>query len=261
MRRFASYYFILVLVFWVPESLGEVSDRAAELTLGYSDTEAPPYQIRHDAPLPGIAFELIQRAADELNLKLRFAPLPNRRVLEKMKEGQIDGAFMYSFKPERQESGVYPWANGAPDSPRRITTLSYSLYKRPETQLSWDGKSLTGTHLIVGANSGYSVAGDLSKMGIKVQEVKTTEQNFEMLFLGRLSAVAHQDLVADSYLASVSKRTSFVKLTPPLSTKDYFLMLSHSFVQRYPAQSEEIWNKIGEIRDALTLEVLPKYAR
>ena len=27
-----------------------------------------------------------------------------------------------------------------PDSPRRITTLSYSLYKRPETQLSWDGK-------------------------------------------------------------------------------------------------------------------------
>ena len=82
-----------------------------------------------------------------------------------------------------------------------------------------------------------------------------------MLFLGRLSAVAHQDLVADSYLASVSKRTSFVKLTSPAQHQGLLFDVESFFVQRYPAQSEEIWNKIGEIRDALTLEALPKHAR
>ncbi len=235
------------------------SAEAPLVRLGYSDAPAPPYQIDHRKPAPGIAFEIIQHAASALGLSVEFLSLPNRRVQELLKAGEINGAFMFSFKAERQASAVYPWNGNQPDRTRRIAVLSYYLYKRVGADLLWDGSTLRGSDRYIGANSGYSVVGDLAKLGIAAQEARTTEQNFSKMVLGRLDAFAHQDLVADQYISTRNLAGKIEKLTPPLSTKDYFLVFSHQFVKAHPEIAELLWQKIGEIRDSVTQNVIGKY--
>jgi polar amino acid transport system substrate-binding protein len=76
--------------------------------------------------------------------------------------------------------------------------------------------------------------------------------------LGRIAAVAHQGLVADLYLESTGMQ-QIEKIYPPLSTKNYFLMLSHGFVAEHPELAYRLWTRISEIRDSKTREVLPQY--
>ncbi len=44
-----------------------------------------------------------------------------------------------------------------------------------------------------------------------------------------------------------------------IKTKSYFLMLGHKFVVEHPLIAEKLWNRIGEIRDKKTIEILHKY--
>lgn len=238
--------------------IGSAHAESITLRLGYSDAEAPPYQIRHDAEPSGVAMDIIRQAATDIGIHLEFQRTPNRRVLENLKLGEIDGAFMFSFNSERLHNGQYPMKDGKLDEEKRIAVLSYFLYRRRGADLHWDGHSLSGTALYIGANNGYSIVNDLRKMGVAVEEARTTEQNFSKLKLGRIAAVAHQDLVADPYLQSTDMR-QVEKLYPPLSTKSYFLMLSHSFVARHPELADRLWTRIGQIRDSKTQEVLPQY--
>lgn len=236
-----------------------ISAETLILRLGYSDIEAPPYQIRHDQIPPGIAFDIISQASHDIDVELNFFSLPNRRVQESLKLGEIDGAFMFSFKKDRKENGQYPMIDGELDSSKRIAVLSYYLYRRKGSDLSWDTKKITGTITAVGANSGYSIVDDLKKMGIPVQEAKSTEQNFSKLLMQRIDAVAHQDLVADGYIDFAGIGSTIEKLNPALSTKDYFLMFSHQFMDKHNDIAQKMWSRISEIREAKTQEVLYLY--
>lgn len=228
------------------------------MRLGYSDAEAPPYLIRHDTQPSGVAMDIIRQAATDIGINLEFLRMPNRRVMENLKLGEIDGAFMFSFNTERMHNGRYPMKDGELDEEKRIAVLSYFLYRRKGADLHWDGHRLSGTDLFIGANNGYSIANDLRKMGVAVEEARTTEQNFSKLKLGRITAVAHQDLVADLYLEATGMQ-QVEKIYPPLSTKRYFLMLSHGFVAEHPELADRLWTRIGEIRDSTTRQVLPQY--
>ncbi len=110
----------------------------------------------------------------------------------------------------------------------------------------------------IGANAGYSIVSDLRRRGIEVVEVKTTEQNFMKLQLGRIAGYAQQDITADLIVES-GQYEEIVKLPIPLATKDYFLMFSHQFMEQHPDIAEQFWTKIGELRDFVTKEVSPKY--
>ncbi|MBF0228050.1 MAG: transporter substrate-binding domain-containing protein [Desulfamplus sp.] len=238
-----------------------------QIRLGYSDEEAFPFQIRHDANPPGIAMEIINQVAKDIGIEIIYLQLPNKRVLRSLLKGDvIDGAFMYSFKTERETNGKYPMKDGKLDEEKRLTTLTYYIYKLKKSLLKWDGNKFSGVefndmNMRIGANMGYSIVGDLQKMGIEVDEgAKKTDQNFKKLLNGRIVGYAHQDLVADNYLKT--NRINVVeKISIPLSTKPYFLMFSHQFIKQNPQMAEKIWTRIAEIRDTVTKEVVHKYSK
>jgi len=235
------------------------------LRLGYSDSEAYPYQIAHEKNPPGIAFEIISEAAGNTGIKVIFIALPNKRVQASLKEGNIiDGAFMFSYSRERTLNGVYPEIKGTPDGRRRIATLRYYIYRKKGSPLNWDGNSFSGIDKSdirnsIGANTGYSVVLDLKKMGVHVDDgSRTTEQNFLKLQSGRISGFAHQDLVADNYLL-LHKITDIEKLPKPFIQKHYFLMISRQYYSKNRETAERLWNEIAQIRDRKTAEIMHKY--
>lgn len=238
------------------------SVRAAPvIRLGFSDVETYPYQMGNGLNLaepPGLAVELIRQVALELKIQLVFQRLPNRRVMVALKNGEIDGAFIFSHNPEREQFSRYPMQQGKLDSSRRIARLAYYFYTLPGSKLQWDGTKLTGLQGTIGANTGYSIVADLSKMAIPVEEAKNTEQNFEKLRIGRLAAVAAQEDMTDPYLSKLAN-LKVEKLPRPIVAKDYFLVFSHRFSDKNSTLVEKFWDRLGEIREQKSQELLLKY--
>ena len=238
---------------------------AAEvLRVAYEDKALPPYYLGNsfqiDPVNPGVSVELMHMAAAQLGLEIQAVRMPWVRCLISLQKGEVDAIFNASFKEDRQENGVYPMAGGKPDSTRRIATVAYSLYSPTTSPLTWDGKAVSGLSGFVGVPAGYSIADDLTKMGIKVEEAPDTISNFKKVSAGRIAAVATLDTTGDTLLAT-GQFPQLRKLQPPLVAKDYFVMFSHQYFDSHRAMAEKLWQKVGELRETKGPQLHAKYAQ
>jgi polar amino acid transport system substrate-binding protein len=227
------------------------------VTFAYADVESFPYQVGNGTEIsdpPGIALDIISYAAKELGYTVNFIRLPNRRVLSDLQAGLIDGAFCFSFREDRMEIGAYPMRDDKVNSDYRITTFTYSLYRRKGSNIDWDGNKFINLVGSIGANAGYSIVGDLKKMGIDVDDgARTIEQNLDKLKNGRILGYAAQDITTDFHVES-GKYGEVEKLPIHLVEKDYFLLFSHQFMGKNPIESENLWKKIQQVREKVTKE-------
>lgn len=250
----------LIILIILHTSIAYCSD--ITLLLSYPDVDASPYQVGDNdsiADPPGIAVEIIASAIKEVNLKVKFWRLPNKRIKKYLKNGEIDGAFLLSYKNERKDLGVYPMKDGRLDSARRVATVSYSLYKRKGDGLQWDGQNISGIgNRKITANKNYSIVKDLKKLGVEVEEVYSTKRNFVLLMKGRVAGAAVHGVTGDAII-SKEDYSEIEKIRTPLSVKDYFLMFSHQFTTKHSDIAEKIWTKIGEIRESKTKKIASKY--
>lgn len=237
--------------------------QAAEvLRAAYEDKALPPYYMDDstvvDAERPGVSIELVREAAKEAGIEVEFVRMPWVRCLKSLQKGDIDITFNASFKEERQENGVYPTVNGKPDPARRITALTYALYRLKDSPVSWNGKILAGLDGPVGVQSGYSIIEDLARMGIKTEEAQASITNFKKLSSKRIPAVAALQENGDAELAS-GEFPNVEKVSPPLVTKDYFVMFSHQFYNAKRPVAERFWAKLAEVRDRELGRLYAKY--
>lgn len=232
-----------------------------EINLVFADIESYPIQMGFGRELsdpPGLAVELIQKAAEELNIKVNITRIANKRIIKELEFGRVDGAFCFSYKKSREDAATYPFLDNKLDSSRRITSISYYLYTLNNSPLTWDGTTFTNLKGSLGGNSGYSIVKDLRDKGIEIEEAISIVQNLKKLKTGRIIGFAGQDITTDQYLIK-SEYADIIKHPIPLVTKDYFLIFSHQFVEDNPILSEKLWNKIGELRDRVLEEEAYKY--
>lgn len=233
------------------------------LRLGYSDVENFPYQMGNGeqvAPAPGVAVELIREAAAAADVKLVFVRMPAQRLLLEMQAGRLDGAFIFSYREERLQYGVYPLHQGKPDRQRRIASNNYSFYKLAGSDVAWDGTQLANARAPVGINFSFSIGDDLKKMNLAVDDGgRGTEQNFAKLKLGRISAYATLEDSADAYLRRHNV-TGVVKMEPPIVVRDYYLMFSKQYAEANKARAELLWTRLGEVRTRRAAALYEKYA-
>ncbi len=257
------YQFIIISFVMMTFSSLSYAGNPIELTLGYQINESFPYQMGYGSQIanpPGIAVDILKAAAEKVGVDIKIVRYPNKRVQLYLSKGEIDGAFMYSFQEKRMVNGRYPRKDGKVDSDRRITNVSYSLYTLKGGSLRWDGKKISGLTGRIGAGRGYSIVGDLQKMGVKVDEVNSERKAFAILILNRIAAVAAQGTTADPLIKEKGYST-IEKLEPPLKSKPYFLMLNHQFVGNHPDVAERLWNAIGQVREQVVQDVSGKYLK
>ncbi|MBI5165248.1 MAG: transporter substrate-binding domain-containing protein [Magnetospirillum sp.] len=236
---------------------------AESMRIAFEDAELPPFYLGSTAEIdpvkPGISVELVKMAAAQLGIDIKLTRMPWVRCQAALKQGQVDAIFQGSYREERREIGVYPMAGDKPDHARRIATVSYSLFRQKGNKVSWDGKMVSDLNGPVGVPNGYSIGGDLKDKGIAVELAQNSRINFTKLSLGRVGAVATLDVTGEDLLASGAFPT-LEKLSPPLVTKDYFVMVSHRFYGEKPEVAEKLWAKIAQLREAKGAELNRKYA-
>ncbi|WP_287226128.1 MULTISPECIES: transporter substrate-binding domain-containing protein [Vibrio] len=231
------------------------------LKLAYSDVESYPFQMGNGTDVadpPGIALDVINRVAEQLELDVKYVRLPGKRVLQDISNGDVDGGFIFSYNTQRAQYAHYPMNGDKPDGSKRIATIGYYFYTLQDHMFNWDGKSLADPDQKVGAHLGFSIVRELKKKQLKVFEVKTTAQLFNMLQLKRLSAIAVQDTMAKQFL-SKQKNSDVKQVQPAIATKDYYLVLSHKFVETNPELAQKIWQAIEELREDVFSQHQDKY--
>lgn len=234
----------------------------------YENREQPPYYLGNSDEIPmnpGVAVEMIQSLEDKIsNFRINLTRAPWKRCKNNLENGSTDGIFNASFKKKRLKIGLYPWKNGKVDPSRRITKLSYSLYRLKNSKFSWNGKGFSSLKGAIAAPAGFSIVDDLrTKHNASVEEAPATKNTFLMLVNKRVEAAAVQTVTGDFLLASNQNnfKKSIVKNPIPLVNKDYYLMISKQFQKKHPKLTEEIWNKIEEIRQNKLEKLMIKYSK
>jgi polar amino acid transport system substrate-binding protein len=245
-------------------SFSFLSHAETVFTVAYEDKVQFPYYMGNTSKVltekPGAAVELIQLIESKIpGVKVVLKRCPWKRCLKDMEKGIVDGAFNASFKEKRLKFGAYPWKADSVDSDRRLTTIAYYFYKKKGTDFVWDGKSISGNKGKIGAPAGYSIVGDLKKMGAKVSEAASSEKNLKKLLSGRVSAVALQEVTGDYYIKKDAQFSDIEKVEPALKTKPYYLMISNQFKNNNPDMAEKIWNAVGELREEKLNSLTDKY--
>lgn len=228
---------------------------ACTLSIVYSNQPSLPYLAASapDAPLPGLAVDIVRAALAANGCSASFARRPGKRVLAEMGAGMHAAALMLSYSPERGRAMVFPLASGELDARRRLARMTYYLYRPASSSIGWDGAVLFDVHGPVGINAGFSVGADLRPLGVRVEEASTTRQNLEKLQMGRLAAYAMHSDAVDPLLAAGLVR-GIEKLPVPLSTRDYYLAFSTGFYKNNPALAEQIWDSVAALREKLQQE-------
>ncbi|MFC4161188.1 substrate-binding periplasmic protein [Chitinimonas lacunae] len=229
-------------------SLVNAADKPASVKFCHENNESYPWLV---ADRPGLNLIMMKQVEKQLGTKVELAALPWKRCLDELKNGTVDGAFKSSFKADRLEFGLYPMQGDKPDTSKRMLDESYTLYKLKGSKLDWDGKTLKADGS-VGAQLGFSVVEQLKGMGVKVDDgARSADDNLKKLLAGRVSAVALQTQEADNTIAgSTEFRDKVEKVSPPLSEKPYFLMLSKQFVAKHPDFARQVWDTVAQVRES-----------
>ena len=227
------------------------------LRLVYETTPNPPRHLGEGTAIdwdrPGLTLEMLKRVGARLEVTVEFKRVPWKRGLLMLETGEADGIFHASYVPERESIGVYPkTADGRPDDNRAIFHQSYALFVTAGSTVTWDGTAIGGLGgRPVGATAGYSVVGDLERLGVPVEVGRIPSLNLFKLVEGRIAAYAELETLAEASIRRDADRFgTVVKLAPPLVTKPYYLMLSTPFVARDRALAEAIWDAVAEVRES-----------
>ena len=232
-------------------------------TVSFEDKAQFPYYMGDSSTVlankPGATVELIKLLESKIpGLKVVFQRCPVKRCLNDIETGAVDALFNLSFKESRLKIAAYPWKNGSVDTDRKLTTINYSFYKKKGTDFNWDGKNVSGTVKTIGAPAGYSIVGDLKKIGLTVSEATSTERNMKKLAAGRVSAVTTLDNKGDIAIKKPNF-SNIEKVQPPFKAKPYYLVISNQFKDKNSAMAEKIWTTLAELRAQEFDKIAEKY--
>ncbi len=258
MKLLISFFISLILA---TTALGQTPFRFA-----FEAQELFPYYLGDNIvkeTKPGATIELMQRLENYVDVEVSFSRLSWKRALLALKAGRVDG-IVASYKPERTTYGEFPVKDGTTDQEKRLDQSSYFLYVMKNSGISWNPETIKfkGVNKGIGTPVGYSIVGLLEKAGVRVDEYGNSRENLVKLAAGRLDGAALIEFDADHILMhEKSKFPDVEKLSPALSSKPYYLMLSSQFVKSHPALSKKIWDACEELRKSHRQKILQRYLR
>jgi polar amino acid transport system substrate-binding protein len=222
-----------------------------KITLCHSHEESYPWLLNGK---PGYSVLMMQAVEKQLGVAIKLVAVPWKQCMADVKSGAVDGAINASHAADRAEFAAYPTKlDGEPDASKRMYRATYALYRMKGGAVGFDGHKLSGADgVTLGAPTGYSVVGQLSKLGAKVDDsANATGEIFKRLAAGRYAAVALQTTEADDTLHEVADlRAKVERVNPPLAEKPYYTIFSKSFYGKYTATAKELWKLEGKTRDS-----------
>ena len=236
------------------------------IKVSYEDKQTYPFTIGTgtiiDKEKPGVTIEVLRTLEKKLNVKFYFKREQGIRGQKSLKTNKTDMLLFASYKKEREEMGVYPKnSNNKIDTRLKAMDLSYVLYTLKDSGLSWDGEKFINLKGKIGATKGYSIIPFLKEKGVTVSENTSNLGDPRKLIAKRIQGFANQESKIDPYLRQhPSYGAKIKKISPPLKTKPYYILFSHSFYKKYPKLAKKIWKLTADhMNNPGYLPIIKKY--
>jgi len=200
---------------------------------------------------PGYVQIMMGEVEKVVGLPIKVTPMPWKDCLAGVKAGTIDGAVSASHNKERAEYADYPVTlSGDVDATRRMYRTSYFFYKGKGKALGWDGKVLKADGLL-GAQSGFSVVGQLKELGAKVEDsTPTADEVLKRVAAGKYLAGVVQVNEGDATLAdNAALKEALEKVQPALVEKPYYTIFSKAYTAKNAQTARAVWNAILKVRN------------
>lgn len=235
--------------------------RAEELRLTYLDQDVRPYVMGDGTEIPtlaGMSIDLVRRAVSRIGGTLRLSRFPSRRQIEEIRAGHHDGVIGYRYATDRAAELVYPMRGGAPDEARMVNRMAYSVYRRKDDVVGWDGKRFSNLKGPVAVSASTLIFNALKSQGVDMVRVENNTQIFNMLSVYRIDAAVALDLIGDRLLRD-QPMLPIEKLTPPLLVEEFYVPVSKRYYAANRDFTERFWQVMGELRDETYRELAPSY--
>lgn len=220
------------------------ADKPTALKVCMIDVEVPPWVVNEGE---GLAHVFIRDVMKRVGVVVSFERMPARRCYVEIQKGESDIA-LGSYMPER---GAFPMAGDQPDAKRRITTLSYSLYRAKGSAVAFDGKTISGLSMPVAVPQGGSIAELFKQMNVPIDDsARLPEQLLRKLVLGRVGAAATLTESGDMRINAPDFAGKIERVDPPLVARPYYLILSKRLVAANPAFAEQVWDTVAVVRES-----------
>jgi len=197
----------------------------------------------------GLQLDIISKAASNLDISLNYTALPWKRCLREAEAGRFDGIAVASYKPKRAESMHFPDdAETSKKSTQRVMQVEYVVVTAASVSYEFDG-NLSTIPTPVRVPRGYSIADDLRKKGVEVDDSAQGDENNvkKMLRAGEGSIVTLPTIV--EVLGGKPAFKGKLKVSKvPLKSKSYYLTFSKKG-KASEAVRTKLWEEIVKIRE------------
>jgi len=191
---------------------------AEPLIIGRGDGKYPPYEWSEGAAYRGLHIELVQQAAESLDVLIEIKSFPWPRALIEIEKGRID-ALTFVGKSEGR-SRYIRFIDGNILSKSRFTLIR----KQHPTAFHFDGDLGALSGMTIGVLTGYSY-GDVfdTSDSFSRKSLRTYQQMLDLVLLGRIDF----GLVNETeFKYSLRKQQSIQQIEfifPPLSVNSSYL--------------------------------------
>ncbi|SMF29001.1 substrate-binding periplasmic protein [Pseudobacteriovorax antillogorgiicola] len=198
-------------------------------------------------PFPGYFFDFLEELSKKLKIPVRYERHPWPRCLAKLQQGKLDAVCAGSYKKDREDVGLFPKKpDGTVDESRKVNANGYYLYVLQDSGVDWDGERFINLKKPLGTITGYSVIDRLERLGATIDTARNDQLNLKKLLLGRLDGVVTHETSGQLF----TNHPNIRKVEPPISSKPYYIIISHALQKTYPGYADKIWDTMVEVRDA-----------
>lgn len=172
-------------------SLMAASSALAQPVVVASDENLPPFSFVENGKVKGVDVDMLREAARRTHVELDIQPMPWKRVLQALRQGEVPLAMPLFRTPEREAFADYL-------APVHVSMMG--LFVRRDRVFAYNGvDDLLGKRL--GVMRGFAMQDELDaaiKAGrVQVEEGTTVGQNIGKLILGRVDVFINN--VASTY--------------------------------------------------------------
>lgn len=222
------------------------ADSLPTLRFCYEDKQVLPYFTGDNSEVPsqpGATIEHLRQATLQSGITLQLIRMPWLRCLQQLENNQVD-ALVAAYVPERAHYTVYPKRpDGAPDSNKAINRMGLCLAHRYDNPLQ---QKLTNKSAIITVSRPLGYRPITFPANTVLIGAHSLQQALELVVNGRVDATTV--LCQLNGVDAKERHLSMLPvqlLYPPLHQSVGYLMLSRQFYQRYPQQSEQLWQALA----------------
>lgn len=243
--------YLLLCVVLPSKAMAATAEPQVLLRFCYEDKPLEPYYRGSGSEIPpkdpGATIEHLQQLTAQVSgITLQLERRPWKRCLAKLAQGDID-AVVASYRPEREDIGVYPLQDHLPDPQRAFSEHQTCLVQKKGSGWHWDGEQVTGLETMVVARPlGYAPLLVPGPKQVLMHYTLSGTMDLELLQAGRVHAVTTLCRIAGQSVVSPNiLQHDLQVLTPALHRNVGYLLFSHQFYRQHQPEAAALWQQLA----------------